>query len=740
MWFLKNVQNGSIYYVRPSLSKHTVSRSTGELIVQGDPSISRNHAFLYPEPTTLKVIDAGSRYGTYVNDNIETEREPIAKNSPTELRVGDRVRFGKCLSIWTVEREEFDCITSTISSVEGRLRQALEALGGKVRDAFVEGSTRYLIMRSITTTPKLLMCLIGQVPVVKPEYFEECVKAMERRGPLPKVEDFIPEFAEAYVRSEGINFGRIPGRKTLFKGKTFVFIKPKHMSQYEGIIKLAGGICICAQKRKIAKAFFTNANVIVMQAGTDSQLSQASSQAVDGLTQIVSNAGRRLIPDAEIGLAILHCSTEKYCNPMYKFANVLDLETIPFAEGGEALAKNSEECGEGGALKGAVKESISIPETESRDSSQNVDVHKSSITESTNYSEQPLKISEKTEDFVKPTNVGREKRKREATTMQGHSPKEVKKARSELVEPNIEAEQEEIPSQLEIPETPASIPSSQALSSFSGFLSVNREAAVDEEPSAQRQKQKRPLNLMLDDGEGDLFNFEEAVPKRAKRQATIAEAFTSSQQSSSTAVGRRSRQHPAEDEDLFSFDSGNSKRSKQKKSNDRSVPSSETSEPKKGTKDSPRSAPSYKQFIKPIQIPMEGWLASTFCDLKIKSQKADDDEEDVVSDTYKQDTPKQKKIKQEPGSDEDHKTRVWEDGMEGMFQVRVKCMNLTSHRPFAAGDSESTSFYSAGNGNSTVNGKHNFKAFVKKQNYKPQQTVVRTKPVCVLDNTQDDHF
>ncbi|XP_062535469.1 nibrin-like isoform X1 [Armigeres subalbatus] len=731
MWFLRNIQNGTIYYVRPSIAKHTVSRSTGELIIQGDPSISRNHAFLYPEANTLKVIDAGSRYGTFINDAIESERDPIAKDSPSELRQGDRLRFGKCESVWTVGRKEFDCITSTIA-VNARLKQALQFLGGEVRDAFEEGSTRYLIMKAITTTPKLLLCLIDQIPVVKPEYFDECVKAVERGRELPNESDFVPEFAEAYVRSEGMSFGKVPERKTLFKGKTFVFIKPKHMSQYEEIVKLAGGNSICAQKRKIAKSFFTSEDVIVMQAGSDSQLSQTSSRAVDGLTQIVSNAGRRLIPDAEIGLSILHCSLEKYCNPLYKFTNVLDLETIPFSEGGETLAKNSEECV--GSLKVGVKESISIPETESRDSSQNVDVHKSLTTESMDYSEQPLKISEKgkVHDFAKPSETmaktGKEKRKREEIPQENISPKETKKVRSEYAP----IDDEVLPSQLDIPETPASIQPSQA-SNFSGFLSVNRENVIEE--ATQKQKQKRPLNLLLDDGEGDLFNFDETAPKRAKRQASISEAFSSSQQQSQ-ASERRSRHQQAEDDDLFSFDSGSSKRSKQKKCDQQSVPRLLTKATHPSTTNgSSASVQTYKQFIKPIQIPMDGWLASTFCDLNIKSQKEE------PGDVNSSDSVSPTKIKKEPNDEsEDQKTRIWVDGMEAMFQVRVKCMNLTSHRPHGGEGDEAASLYSTGDANSTVNGRNNFKAFVKKQNFKLQQTVVRTKPVCVLDNTQDDHF
>lgn len=653
-----------------------MSRSTGNLNIANDRSISRNHAFLFPESSdTLKLVDAGSRYGTFLNHAIESDRDEIPKDVPVRLRQGDRVRFGMCDSLWQVDRVEFRCITSTISVTEG-LERTLRKLGGTLEGSFQQGKTGFLVMTTITTTPKLLMSLIGQIPVVTPEYFEACLRAVQEGKALPDPEGFIPEFTEAYVRREGISFGKVPEREELFVGLTFIFIKPQHMTLYEGIVKMAGGKCICATKHKISKSFFTQDKVVVIQVTTDT-LSQGTSQSMDGLTQIVAKAGRRLIPEAEIGLAILHCSLEKYCNPLYKFTSVLDLDTVPFEAHGDTLARNSEDLPGRSKKISSVVESISIPETEPHDI-------QPGTLHSTNFSDAELKISEVESEFAKANEnetTNRSKRKRAELT---EPPKEAKRIRSKPAEEEIP----ETPEESVSPPPPSQLPPSQP-SNLSGFLSVNHEEALNESKPAPTaapaaaQKPKRPLQLMLDDGEDDLFNFGEAVPKRAKRQQTLAESFTSSSQRS-----QRAPESSTADSDLFAFNGETSRRSK------RNPEAPPKSAPNPTSNTTTTTNTSYKQFIKPITIKAEGWLSSTFCELSIKTQ----DEVTV------------KRIKEEPGDgDEDHKTRVWIDGMQSMFQVRVKCMNLTSHHR-SRDESSERSFFGTG---STNGGGKNFKAFVK---------------------------
>lgn len=590
-------------------------------------------------------------------------------------------------------RISFDCITSTIS-VNPQLAEALQKLGGKVHDSFQKGKTRFLIMKTITTTPKLLMCLIAQIPVVKPEYFEECVRAVAEGLALPDVRGFVPEFVEAYVRDQGINFGKVPERGTLFRGKRFIFIKLRHMNQYEDIIKLAGGECICAQKHKIAKSYFTEPHVIVMQAQTDS-LSQPSSQAVDGLTQIITNAGKRLIPDVEIGLAVLYGSMERYCNPSYKFVNVLDLETIPFSQG-VALASNSEELPK--ATKKSPIKSISLPETESRDSSQEPQPQKNMITDSMDYSEQPIEASEPVSEFARPnTNATLAVRGKRKQAEMNDSPKETKKSRSRHVR---EESLPDPPAQVELPEKPSNQSQCSQESVLSGFLSVNH-SEVLEETSLQKQKPKRPLKLMLDDDDDNLFNFEDAAPKRTRRQPPPADSVDQSQTQHSRTT--RSNNSNQKGDDLFSFGDNTSRRSRNKK-----TPVTEPSEISSISRpcSTPNNTSSYKQFIKPIDVPLDGWLSTTFCEMSIKTQKEDPEE----SESKPFLAGGIKEIKEEPGGVElDEKIRLWENGMEQMFQVRVKCMNLTSNRsgPVAADRSFlSTDSISTGNEN-------NFKAFVK---------------------------
>ncbi|XP_055547790.1 nibrin isoform X2 [Wyeomyia smithii] len=684
MWFLKSLNSATVYYIRPEKAKHVVSRSVGELIIRDDPSISRNHAFLYPEPNSLKIIDAGSRYGTFLNEQIESSREPITKDVPIKLKLGDRIRFGKCKSSWCVCRVDFNCITSTISVTEP-LQEALQKLGGRVDGNFQPGMTRFLIMNSITTTTKLLLCLIEQIPVVRPEYFQECVKAVEDNLPLPDVDCFIPEFTESYVRSDGINFKATLARKTLFKDKVFVFLKVKHMSQYEKIITSAGGSCICAQKRKIAKSFFIEPHVIVMQNMTDS-LSQGSSQAVHGLQQLVTDAGRRMIPEADIGLAILYCSLEKYCNPLYKFSNLLDLETVRFSQGA-VLAKNSEEL----SKENCTKQIISIPETESRDSTESFDIHGSSSVNSL-----VLKASDATSEFVKPaaaaTKAVRGKRKRERENEM--PPAEVKNNPTKVSSTESQ--------ELVIPETPSEQQSSSQSSQLSGFLSVHHDEPVSSTQTEpiNRQQKKRLLNL--DDNDDDLFNFGDShLPKRAKRQTALAESFSGSQSQKRT----RSKDQDSDD-DLFSFGAGRSKRVKNSSTSESAAVSSESSTPvpKSTTTTNSSSISSYKQFIKPIKVPVDNWLSSTFCGLNVKSQ---DNGSDMLNGSEEHSTEKIKTDPDEP----DEKTRVWIDGMEAMFQVRVKCMNLTSHRPAPQLNEDSFSSSRNGLSGSTVN--RGFKAFVK---------------------------
>lgn len=82
---------GKRFYLLNDRAKYTVSRNAdiGDLVLVGDGSISRSHAALHPATDHVKLVDTGSKYGTYLNSNIDSN-VPIAKNAPVELRQNDK--------------------------------------------------------------------------------------------------------------------------------------------------------------------------------------------------------------------------------------------------------------------------------------------------------------------------------------------------------------------------------------------------------------------------------------------------------------------------------------------------------------------------------------------------------------------------------------------------------------------------------------------------------------------------
>uniref|UniRef100_A0A182N5B4 FHA domain-containing protein n=1 Tax=Anopheles dirus TaxID=7168 RepID=A0A182N5B4_9DIPT len=333
---LKEVCVENVYYLVPQPMGHTVGRTGTDMIITGDDSISRNHAMLQPVKDVLKLTDTASRYGSYVNDSI-AKNAPISKDLPTDLTVGDRVRFGRCGSIWTVGRVRFRCLTSTLVMTP-QLKTLLEKLGVELLPSYTSTLT-HLIMPSITFTTKFLQCLVGQVPIVTPDFFNAIDSDCIGQGKaLPMVEEFLPVCTESHIRNMQQFFHPNSTRRDLFRGKEFIFLSNTQFVQFEEIVKLAGGVCLCAQRERIGKSRFLKPNVITIKL---KEASASQSQTFDSLSQYISARGRRMVPDPEIGLAIMYSSMEKYCNPDYSFAfNVEECNEQPSTDC-EMLATNT---------------------------------------------------------------------------------------------------------------------------------------------------------------------------------------------------------------------------------------------------------------------------------------------------------------------------------------------------------------------------------------------------------------
>ena len=57
----------------------------------------------------------------------------------------------------------------------------------------------------------------------------------------------------------------------------------------------------------------------------------------------LTSLGKRIIPESEIGLAILHCSMERHCNPNYDFKTLINnRDSLPDYSNRTVLAPESE--------------------------------------------------------------------------------------------------------------------------------------------------------------------------------------------------------------------------------------------------------------------------------------------------------------------------------------------------------------------------------------------------------------
>ncbi|XP_062133154.1 nibrin [Drosophila sulfurigaster albostrigata] len=303
------------FMLSPNKMVYTVGRLSTDLILSEDLSISRTHVRLCLPSTDnkkpLSVIDLGSKYGTYINNDIPLNKKMPAKTL-TPLQVGDNIRFGALKNIWQLSQLKLATTPSSLSRSElEELQQLLQPLGAFLLPSWTNHCT-HLTMDNVSVTVKLLHALLDNKPIVSMAFWRALAKFVRRvhvSEDWPQPEDFPPAQSEDMP---SIKWN--PQRTQLFARKTVVFCNRKHFDMYAPVVLKAGGTCKDLNSG-VRRQFLTKDDVIVIQYIPSTQ-SQAT-ETIHSVQEILNQAGRRLIPDYEIGLAILHCSTHKFCNPAH---------------------------------------------------------------------------------------------------------------------------------------------------------------------------------------------------------------------------------------------------------------------------------------------------------------------------------------------------------------------------------------------------------------------------------------
>ncbi|KAM3964366.1 nbs [Aphomia sociella] len=357
MWYLTSENDRRIIYVLPSkevIIGRNADSQLNTFVMSDDASISRKHATLSVTDCGLCLQDLGSRYGTFVNNSTEQ----IEINTVINLNDKDVVKFGKLMNIWLVHK--FNIVTCS-STLKGEnlinLKSCLNKLGGTLRSDW-DDSCNYLTMPVITLTIKVVLALVQGSLIVTTEFWDKCLIAANTNSQLPDPNKYIPQIVESTLNKDLVSFLPNDNRKSLFSGQKIVFFSRKQLEMYKLVLVKSGGTPLLLSDSKITKSMLCEQGMIVIQYNAINTETETLKSQINEIVNHLKNKGKRVIADAEIGLAVLYCSTEKYCNPDFNFSSEV-IKQNEVQQSANILAAESQEPNN----KAIKKENIVINES-----------------------------------------------------------------------------------------------------------------------------------------------------------------------------------------------------------------------------------------------------------------------------------------------------------------------------------------------------------------------------------------
>uniref|UniRef100_A0A671LTF7 Nibrin n=1 Tax=Sinocyclocheilus anshuiensis TaxID=1608454 RepID=A0A671LTF7_9TELE len=313
MWKLQPTESRGESIILFPGQEYVVGRKNCEILLSNDQSISRVHANLTVTQQAVTLKDS-SKYGTFINcEKLETGSTKI-------LQTGDKITFGVFLSKFSLEKE---CVVVCSSCVdnEGKasLSQDLHSIGGRLVNSWTLDCT-HLVMPTAKVTIKTICALLCCRPIVKPEFFSAFSKAVQQKLPLPNSEKFRPQTDEPSLAKEDVDLSARPERKSLFKGKTFLFLNSKQMKRLSQAVSCGGGVSQLLDEGSLPISLLESSStcVVDMTSGnSQAVIPPASKKWMDSVAQILHRNGLRFITESEIGLTAIHINNQTYCNPFF---------------------------------------------------------------------------------------------------------------------------------------------------------------------------------------------------------------------------------------------------------------------------------------------------------------------------------------------------------------------------------------------------------------------------------------
>lgn len=345
MWYLTSDGDNRVIYITSQSQQVVIGRSADNqqcnFAIANDPSISRKHATLSIRDNVLYLQDVGSRYGTFINNAVDK----VEVNTDIQLKINDVVKFGKMNCVWKVNAITLNTCTSTLKGESLiNLKVTLSKLGGVLKNEWDE-TCNYLTMPSITLTIKVVLALVQGSHIVTPEYWLNFLERVNNFLAVPEPQNFLPEVTESTLNKEIVSFLPDVQRQSLFKDKKFIFFSKRQYEMYKPVLIKSGASPLLLTNCKFTMTMLCEQNTIVIQyiASGTTQDENSMKNQINDITTHLKSKGKRVVADAEIGLAILYSSTDKYCNPSFSFTSEVVKQNEQVCKTSKVLAPESQE-------------------------------------------------------------------------------------------------------------------------------------------------------------------------------------------------------------------------------------------------------------------------------------------------------------------------------------------------------------------------------------------------------------
>ncbi|XP_074646381.1 uncharacterized protein LOC141902512 isoform X2 [Tubulanus polymorphus] len=349
MWTLQSLRDPALKFSLFVGVEYTVGRKDCKILIQNDSSISRQHAVLtvvhpesnvaHPDRKPSVTIKDLSKFGTFIDNIRVCEYQTV---SPAPMKI--LIKFGSVDSEFTLSYEPFILTTSCLDAAKKKkVKSLVHKLGGHVSVDYT-AECCMVVMSNLSVTIKVICALVNFGNIVTSDYLVEYVNSITNKKELPDPDAFLPPLAESQIDPNEISFQRKDVRKMLFADKKFFFLTSKQYDKLHVAVEMAGGTAILARNEH--SHMLTKPESIVMYSDPNEQSQAQTQNTQDRVNHVISylcKYGKRAIPEAEFGYAVLYCSIEKYCNPDAKVdANFFPVPSQSLSQKPETLVPQSQ--------------------------------------------------------------------------------------------------------------------------------------------------------------------------------------------------------------------------------------------------------------------------------------------------------------------------------------------------------------------------------------------------------------